>query len=113
MPHCIIEYSESLSESVKIESLINTVFDAALSSELFQKPAIKVRAIPYSFYLNGASQFDHFLHVNVKILSGRTAEQKLSLSTMVFNALEALNIGNTSITVEISELDKDSYSRNI
>lgn len=111
MPHCIIEYSDSLSEAP--ETLMSTVFDAALASELFQTSAIKVRAVSYAFHLNGAPQYDHFLHVNLKILSGRNAEQKSKLSGMVFDSLLALNIGNTSITVEVSDLDKASYSRNI
>lgn len=113
MPHCTIEYSNSLSDSLSPEIVMNAVFDAALSSELFQRSAIKVRAIPYSYYLIGAPEHEHFLHVNIKILSGRTTDQKSMLSSQVFEALLALDITNTSITVEVSDLDKDSYSRNI
>ena len=85
MPHCIIEHSANIDSEV----LVPLVFDGALKSELFEVDGsdIKVRALPYSSYQTGIGNAD-FVHVVLKILSGRTSEQKSALSQLVLAQLE-------------------------
>lgn len=47
----------------------------------------------------------------LKILSGRTSEQKLSLSNAVIKELVALAYNDVSITVEVVDMDRDSYRK--
>jgi 5-carboxymethyl-2-hydroxymuconate isomerase len=111
MPHCIIEHSSSLD----CNALMPLVFNASLASSLFEKDGsdIKVRAIPFTQFQTGALQNDvdqaAFIHVTVKILSGRNTEQKRALSKLVLSSIETLALKACSISVEIVDIDSTSY----
>jgi len=112
MPHCIIEYSAKITESLPVEQLMHAVYKGANQSELFTASDIKVRACAYDdFYLPGAEQV--FVHVNMKILSGRDLSQRKSLSASVSNQLERLGIENAIVTVEVTNIEKDSYVKQV
>ncbi|OUS24475.1 5-carboxymethyl-2-hydroxymuconate isomerase [Thalassotalea sp. 42_200_T64] len=108
MPHCIVEHSETIDCHV----LVPLVFAGALQAELFEVDGsdIKVRSLSYSSYQTGISQSD-FIHVVLKILSGRTSEQKLKLSQLVLAQLETAGLNNCSITIEVVDIDRASYSK--
>lgn len=108
MPHCIIEYSQEISQQIKISQLNDSVFRGAESSNLFAIDAIKVRALPYQDYLVGESE-KGFIHVSAKILKGRTTEQKQLLSKAILTQLLSLTIANVSVSVEVLDIDTDSY----
>ena len=108
MPHCVIEYSVE----TPTKPLMKTVYDSTLASGLFDPSGkdIKVRAMPYTYQQNGAG-LAGFIHVTLKILSGRTTEQKRHLSTTVLTALHDLGFTNCSLTVEVIDIDRDSYAK--
>jgi 5-carboxymethyl-2-hydroxymuconate isomerase len=93
------------------------VFNASLASSLFEKDGsdIKVRAIPFTQYQTGALQSNvaqvAFIHVTLKILSGRNTEQKKMLSHLVLSSLEALALKVYSISVEIVDIERASYAK--
>ena len=88
------------------------VFSAAASSGLFEPDGrdIKVRAVAYDHYLTGPSKGD-FVHVTVRLLAGRTTEQKMRLSQTVLAQLQALALPHCSLTVEIVDIDRASYAK--
>jgi 5-carboxymethyl-2-hydroxymuconate isomerase len=108
MPHCVVEHSISLDSDL----LVQKVFQGALRTGLFEADGsdIKVRALGYTNYMTGPKKSD-FIHVALKILSGRTSEQKLSLSNAVIEELVALELNAVSITVEVVDMDRDSYRK--
>ncbi|WP_299774718.1 5-carboxymethyl-2-hydroxymuconate Delta-isomerase [uncultured Pseudoteredinibacter sp.] len=108
MPHCIIEHSENLSAEPLIESVFNTV----VASGLFSKNGddVKLRAAKYSGYKVGNSSRG-FVHVVLKILSGRSTEQKTELAKIVLGGLQGLAIKNCSFTVEVVDIDTPSYAK--
>lgn len=110
MPHCIIEHSSSLDAS----ELNHVVFQGALESKLFDPEGrdIKVRRIAYDDFQTGTERQD-FIHVTVRILSGRSDEAKLRLSHSVLEKLESLSLSDTSLTVEIVDMDRDSYAKRV
>lgn len=110
MPHCIIEHSISLNGA----DLVPIVFDAALASGLFAENGqdIKVRALAYQHYLTGKEKSD-FVHITLRILSGRTDEQKQSLSQVVLQRLSGVSLEKCSVTVEIVEMDRNSYGKSV
>ncbi len=89
MPHCVVEHSINLDSDL----LVQKVFLGALNTGLFEPDGgdIKVRAIGYNSYMTGPKKSD-FIHVILKILSGRTPEQKLSLSSAVIEELAAIKL---------------------
>ncbi len=110
MPHCIIECSKIFSEKTK--ELVKAAHLGAVNSQLFNKEDIKSRAITYEHYQTGTSNIP-FIHVVCKLLSGRNDEQKLSLSRSILSEIKKLDIGPCAITVEIIDIDANSYTKEI
>lgn len=108
MPHCIIEHSST----INAEKLNTKVFLGALNSELFEADGrdIKVRSIAYENYQTGTEKED-FIHVTVRILSGRSDTDKAMLSETVMTQLLSLSLSRTSITVEVADMDRNSYGK--
>ncbi|KGJ96015.1 5-carboxymethyl-2-hydroxymuconate Delta-isomerase [Colwellia psychrerythraea] len=113
MPHCIIEHSSSIESN----TLIPLVFNASMESSLFEKNGsdIKVRVLPVEHYQTGAVQSASspadFIHVTMRILSGRKTEQKLMLSKLVLESLTTLALKGCSTSVEVVDIDRASYSK--
>lgn len=112
MPHCIVEYSHNLEQEVPPHDWIEAVQKACLSTELFQPSDIKLRAFACKHFITGGVQ-DAFVHVTVRMLPGRAVEQKKQLSQSVLDALCSFSIKQVSLSVEIIEMDDDSYARRI
>lgn len=108
MPHCIIEHSSEIDGN----SLVSLVHNAALASELFDPEGsdIKVRAIAFSNYQTGSVDIN-FIHVTLKILSGRSMVQKSKLSHLVLQKIESLSLTGCSISVEIDDIVRESYAK--
>ncbi|MCY9826943.1 5-carboxymethyl-2-hydroxymuconate Delta-isomerase [Vibrio chagasii] len=108
MPHCIIEHSST----INAEKLNTKVFLGALNSELFEADGrdIKVRSIAYENYQTGTEKED-FIHVTVRILSGRSDTDKAMLSETVMTQLLSMSLSRTSITVEVADMDRNCYGK--
>lgn len=112
MPHCIIEYTRDVEDKVDIKNLLDVAFDAVDGSGFFDKAAIKGRAIGFDIYKSGQDR-DDYIHVKLRILSGRTTDQKKQLSKHILNALVP-HVGDTkSLSVEIIDMDIESYVKKI
>jgi 5-carboxymethyl-2-hydroxymuconate isomerase len=110
MPHCIIEYSTEIETSVKPAQLINAVYQGALTSGLFDHNNIKTRSIAFDSYQTGSIK-KAFVHVTVKIFSGRNLEQKKTLSNLILSQLKTIDFPSISLTVEVVEMEKESYAK--
>ena len=110
MPHCIIEHSPNISP----DGLMHAVFNGALHSQLFLPDGadIKVRAIAYQNFKLGDGKAS-FVHVIVKILAGRTDEQKQRLSQEIIEKLSDLGHQDISITVEVVDMERQSYQKHL
>jgi 5-carboxymethyl-2-hydroxymuconate isomerase len=108
VPHCIIEHAASLSG----DRVMLRVYDAVKASGLFDPDGrdIKVRNLAYSHYWVGGEKSD-FIHVVLKILAGRSAAQKQQLSHMVLTELSTLNLNRCALSVEVIDIDRDSYAK--
>jgi len=114
MPHCIIEYAQSVESVVSADVLMNTVYKGTVKSGLFSASDIKVRAIAYRDYMSGDENAEQcFVHVCLKILSGRTLEQRTALSQSVLQELSELFTESISLTVEVVDMEKVSYAKQI
>jgi len=118
MPHCIIEYSQELTQDVDVTTIMKAVFDGSALSTLFSPADIKVRAMPYDdFYTDNKDESNksqqRFIHVCCKILSGRNLEQRQNLSENILNQLTQLNLKWVSISVEIVEMKLKSYYKQV
>ncbi len=110
MPHCIIEYSQDLEAKIEPQELIKIVHQGAVASKLFDESHIKTRALAYAHYQTGISD-NAFIHVTAKILSGRTQKQKAELSKSILSQFEKLALSSVTITVQICDIETESYSK--
>ena len=112
MPHCIVEYSRNLENQISPTLLVESVHQGARNSGLFDGNSIKTRALAFDHYQVGNQNLD-FIHVTIKILSGRNTEQREALSKAVLNELTKLNLLSISLTVEVRDMERESYSKSV
>ncbi|PSJ40338.1 5-carboxymethyl-2-hydroxymuconate isomerase [Zobellella endophytica] len=110
MPHCIIEYSATLERQLSPAGLVAAVHGGAEDSGLFGAADIKTRAVGYEHHQAGSHKRD-FIHVTLKILSGRSQEQRAALSASVLDALQSLGLSDISLTVDVVEMERESYAK--
>ena len=102
MPHMVLDE--------QIPHMIDAVHHAAFSTGLFVETHIRTRAIPVSFYRTGTG-YEPFIHAQLRIHSGRDEKQKKDLSRTVLNAILQQGWPASVVTVEVVDMDIDSYSR--
>ena len=112
MPHCIIEYSRELESNISIRDLVSAVHRGAEASGLFAREDIKTRAAPYLHY-QVAESSGTFVHITLRILSGRTQEQKLGLSQAVHKAALSILPSVNSVSVEVQDINRDCYTKSV
>ena len=112
MPHCIIEYSSGATDCIEIGDLVAAVHQGVLSSGLFDEYDIKTRAVAYTHHRTGATR-DSFVHVTVRLLSGRDDAQKADLSEKLLAQIEPLLPAVVSVGVEICDMHRDSYRKRV
>jgi len=83
-----------------------------LSSGLFVEYDIKTRAVGYAHHRTGATR-DSFVHVTVRLLSGRDDAQKADLSDKLMKQIEPLLPGVVSVGVEICDIHSSSYRKRV
>ena len=110
MPHLIIEYAEALATAEQLRPMIDAVHQAAVASGLFEEENIKTRVRSVAFYRTGTGQ-DPFIHAQLRILSGRSQEQKKLLSEGVLAAIRKQGWAAKIITVEVVDMDRATYSK--
>jgi 5-carboxymethyl-2-hydroxymuconate isomerase len=112
MPHLVIEYSENMSGEFISSGVLESLHETMISCGLFSPDAIKTRAYSAADFMVGTKgKNGKFVHVSVSILSGRTAEQRLTLNQSLVDIMRNKLIGINSITVEIREMDKETYQK--
>ena len=111
MPHCIIEHSSSLNQSIDFDALMDTVFNVMNNTELFSPTAIKVRCLSFDKQrIEG--NCDSFIHITLNILKGRPAEAKLHITKTVFEHLKTIaDTEKTQLSVNIHDMDPDFYQK--
>jgi len=102
----------------KLPEMLDAVHQAATSTSLFIESHIKIRAIPVTAYLVGGGidggaggGLDTFIHAQLRIKEGRTAEQKKRLSSVVIDAINTMNFPVKVTTVEVVDIDSSSYAK--
>jgi len=108
MPHFIIDCSDQILTLKSPIVIMQSVFNAAESSKLFEKGDIKVRINPFKHYNVGGSE-DDFIHVFGNIMEGRTTDQKQKLSSCIISELKNMFPEVPIISINIRDFEKASY----
>lgn len=110
MPHVIIEFTQGLASDVQIEAMLDTMHTTIAATGLFHTSHIRIRAHPLTFHRCGGSK-THFIHAQVRLHTGRDADQKRGLSDAVLATLRDQHWPAQVITVEVVEMDKEGYAK--
>jgi 5-carboxymethyl-2-hydroxymuconate isomerase len=119
MPHFILEHSGNLTnEALDFDALFTRLIDEAVGTGIFPLAGIRCRAHNCEHYriADGTDSFG-FVHLNVRIGSGRTEEQKASAAKILFDVLtEHLSAiydsQGLAISFELTELPTHKFNHN-
>ncbi len=112
MPHVIIEYSDILEAQVTRKNLVNTIHQTVEDTGLFSPEDIRSRTQSFDKFRLGVTQHS-FLHITIKLLAGRTDEQKLKLTQSVLQAMQSLSLTDVLVSCECVDIHKASYQQMI
>lgn len=110
MPHCLIEYADTLEQHIDPQQLLDAVFQTVTASPLFDRKNVRARLQRFSAFRLGAEQ-QHFVHVTVRLLQGRSDKEKTALNQHIGDAIKKLGITDTSISCECVDVHTPSLHR--
>lgn len=110
MPHCIVEYSESIHTQIAPETILETAFNTVQASSLFDPSNVRARSQSYANVHLGATQSD-FIHITIRLLAGRSNAEKTELNQQVGEAIVQLGIKNVVLSCECVDIHTPSYYR--
>jgi len=113
MPHIIVEYAASIAHHHDLDKLCEELFEAAMTTSAFVTPEdIKVRMLPASHWFQQVEN-SSFAHITVRLMVGRTVEQKQEVTTTILKTAAKCLSDVGSITVDIKEIDPATYVKHI
>jgi len=110
VPHIIVEYPEELIDNESVDVILQTIHQSIADSGLFKADQIRTRAYPFRSFTNAGGSTP-YLHIQARIKSGRDADNKKQLGEVILSALATLHIQVSVMTVEIIDMDRDSYGK--
>jgi 5-carboxymethyl-2-hydroxymuconate isomerase len=116
MPQLTIEYSANLAGLFDARTFARRLHDIVVETVDTPLANCKTRLVRLDEALIGDGSAGHaMVHVDLRILSGRTSEQKRRLGERALALLEAAVAPSQALkaqlTVEVRELDRDHYHK--
>ena len=110
MPHIIVEYSKQLVNDTQLDAILKTIHRSIADSGLFKADQIKTRAYSFNKFTNAGGS-EPYIHIQARIKSGRDIDNKKQLGEVILKGLSTLNIPASVITVEIIDMERESYGK--
>lgn len=110
MPHIIVEYAEEALEQFPINEILMSIHNSITDSGLFKANQIRTRAYPFRHFTNAGGS-DPFIHIQARIKSGRDTENKKQLGEVILSGVKQLEMPISVVSVEIIDMDRDSYGK--
>jgi 5-carboxymethyl-2-hydroxymuconate isomerase len=113
MPHLNIEYSANVGEALDIQALVDRIHETALETGIFPLGGVRTRAEARSHYRIANGNPDAgYIHMIVRIGSGRDAETRRSAGEKIFGALcdftdEVYRSRPLALSFELHEIPSD------
>ena len=110
MPHIIVEYPEQLVNYTQVGAMLETIHHAIADSGLFKADQIRTRAYAFKKFTNAGGS-EPYIHIQARIKAGRDVDNKKQLGDVILKGLSALSIPASVITVEIIDMERESYGK--
>lgn len=116
MPHLYVEYSANLGDLPEQQMLTELVTTVCGHPTILEELDVKGRIAPTRQYVIGTGAGARgFIHAELRLMSGRTAEAKKELSDRMADVLRRLTPHPegmlVQVSVEISDMDRGSYHK--
>ena len=112
MPHVILEHTTDIADAIDSSDLLKTIHMEVVNAGLFSPEAVKSRKQPYDTIVWGAEgMHTSFAHATIKILIGRTIEQRKTLSQSIFAKMREALPDVEKLSVDIHEMEKETYCK--
>ena len=113
MPHVKLEHTENMTPS-KIKPIFNQLINILIENALVKKENCKCRAIQISVYDTGNNDSDHYYHLEISLLKGRSKEIRQKIGQMSLESLKYYFAdndikNNKQFSVEIREMNPKNY----
>lgn len=115
MPHLILEYSKNIESDLNHEPLFLTLHKLLAEKLPTDIASCKSRCIPHDlFYVGDCEVKNAFAHLTIKILQGRSDENKSQIGSEILKILHNFyqphqSKLNLQLSVEIMDLDKHYF----
>lgn len=113
MPHIIVEYCETLAR-MDVPKLVSDLHADLATRESVSENLITSRAIPVKYVVVGTREEpDKMIHITLKLFAGRSAELRQEMAKGLQEiARKHSHHDGTSVTVEVHEMNKETYLMN-
>ncbi len=110
MPHIVVEYFAP--KGLDQTRVLTEVLETAVGTGIMERANVKVRLLPSEAILLGDGRAS-FMHLTVSLLTGRTADQKLSLAEALTTKLREICPDVEAISADIRDMDPACYKKNL
>jgi 5-carboxymethyl-2-hydroxymuconate isomerase len=117
MPHFTLEYSENILEQVDTQDVFKSLHAILIDNGPFNLSDIKSRAIMHKdFYVADGNPSNSFVHLTLSIFKGRDTNTRQAIGNALVEFLKnkferSYQELKCSITVDIKEIDSDTYAK--
>lgn len=116
MPHIHLETSADLIENDRVPDLLAALVQELSRHETISPAAIKAYHTLRGTWVMGEGAPKGFAHCTCSILSGRNVELRQQISQAMYDLMkrlfsESLELGEVGLTLELREMDKDTYRK--
>lgn len=116
MPQVTIEYSANAASAFDPQTYALRVHDLLVEHVETELASCKTRLVQHDRTVIGdGASANAMIHVDLRILTGRTGEQKKQLGQAAFAALEAAVTKpdglELQLTLEVRDLDRENYHK--
>lgn len=116
MPHLILETTADLPENANVPDILEALANELATYKTVASDTIKGSHVLRSVWHMGAGGPPGFAHLTIAVLSGRPLELRRRIAEGMSRVLhdhlaESLAAGEVSVTVELREMDRDTYIR--
>lgn len=120
MPHVYVEYTSNVKAEGNIPKLLQSVNEALLTHpDIIPIGGLRTRGLELTDYVvaDGAEKDDAFVHVVLKLGSGRTDEQIEKVGNALFDAVKdhfstLFDKRYLALSMEIHEFTRPTYKQN-
>lgn len=118
MPHLVLEYTANLRPGFRPDDALRAANKVLIASGLFVGDHIKSRAVLLDHYkVADADKGEAFIHARLQMHTGRSNEEKRTLTHGVVEALAAAVSGSRGLRVQLTceaiDFDRDSYAKTV